>query len=142
MAKHPDLPKIVALDTFVGNADRSPSNLYYDEMTDRFCGIDMAASFSSPLALAAYQQLKKMKKSHLTSDELSALKDYAATLEFLIKNWPPDKQESILLEYSEMAGFKNGSCLFDQNVAERIEFHKKCIKDNYQNCMNLLKLIN
>lgn len=57
MAKHPDLPKIVALDTFVGNADRSSPNLYYDEITDRFCGIDMAASFSSPLALAAYQHV-------------------------------------------------------------------------------------
>jgi hypothetical protein len=78
MAKHPDLPRIVALDTFVGNADRSPPNLYYDEITDRFCGIDMAASFSSPLALAAYQRLEGLK-SHLTSGELSALIDYANT---------------------------------------------------------------
>lgn len=142
MAKHPDLPKIVALDTFVGNADRSSPNLYYDEITDRFCGIDMAASFSSPLALAAYQHLQELRRSHLTSEELSALTDYANTLDFLIKNWPPEKQECILLEYSEMAGFKDGSCLLDQDVAERIEFHKKNINDNYQHCINLLKLIN
>jgi hypothetical protein len=67
---------------------------------------------------------------------------YANTLEFLIKNWPPEKQERILLEYSEMAGFKDGSCLFNQDVFERIEFHKKSIQDNYHNCVNLLKLIN
>lgn len=69
MAKHPDLPKIVALDTFVGNADRSCPNLYYDKVADRFCGIDMAASFSSPLAFWACQQLVKLKKSEFTQDE-------------------------------------------------------------------------
>jgi hypothetical protein len=142
MAKHADLPGIVALDTFVGNADRSSPNLYYDQTSDRFCGIDMAASFSSPLALFACRQLEKMTKSHFTSDELSALKNYARTLEFLIKNWSPEKQERMLLEYSEIAGFKNGNPLFDQNVADRIEFHKKCIQDNYKNCVELIKLIN
>jgi len=141
MVRHPDLPRIVALDTFVGNADRSPPNLYYDEIIDRFCGIDMAASFSSPLALAACQCLEGLK-NHLTSDELSALIDYANTLELLIKIWPPEKQERILLEYSEIAGFTNGSCLFNQDVFERIEFHKKSIQDNYQNCVKLLALIN
>lgn len=140
MARHPDLPRIVALDTFVGNADRSPPNLYYDEIADRFCGIDMAASFSSPLPLVAYQCFKRLK-SHLTGSELSALTDYANTLEFLIKAWPPEKQERILMEYSEMAGFTHGSCLFDQDVFERIEFHKKRIKDNYKSSLNLLKLI-
>ena len=142
MAKHPDLPRIVALDTFVGNADRSSPNLYYDDITDRFCGIDMAASFSSPLALAACQQLESLKNSHLTSDELSALADYTNTLALLIENWPPEKQERLLLEFSEIAGFQNGSSLFDQNVVERIEFHIKNIKDNYKNCINLLELIN
>jgi hypothetical protein len=142
MAKHPDLPRIVALDTFLGNADRSSPNLYYDKTTDSFCGIDMAASFSSPLALVAYQHLQKVDRSHLTSDEFSALMEYANTLEFLINNWHPEKQERILLEYSEEAGFKNGGRLFDQNVAERIEFHKMNIKNNYQNSIDLLKLIN
>lgn len=140
MARHPDLPRIVALDTFVGNADRSPPNLYYDEITDRFCGIDMAASFSSPLALAACQRLEGLK-SDLTSSELSGLRDYANVLEFLIKTWPPEKQERFLLEYSKIAGFTNGF-LFNQNVFERIEFHKRIIKDNYKNCVTLLKLIN
>lgn len=141
MARHPDLPGIVALDTFVGNADRSSPNLFYDEKTDRFCGIDMAASFSSPLALAAYQRLEELK-SPLICGELSALKDYADILEFLIENWPPEKQHQILLELSERAGFKNGSSLLDQDVVDRIEFHKKNINDNYQHCIELHKLIN
>lgn len=142
MAKHSDLPRIVALDTFVGNADRSSPNLYYDKISDCFCGIDMAASFSSPLAFFACRQLETMKGRHFTNDELSALENYAHTLELLIKSWPSEKQEGMLLEYSNIAGFKNGRPLFDQNVADRIEFHKICIQDNYKNCVELIKLIN
>lgn len=142
MAAHPDLPRIAALDTFVGNADRSSPNLYYDETRDRFCGIDMAAAFSSPLALVACEQLKERKKSHFTPHELSALTSYAATLESLIKKWPPEKQERILLKYSAFAGFKKETFLFDQNVDNRIEFHKRCIQDNYRNSLELLEIIN
>lgn len=142
MAKHPDLPPIVALDTFAGNADRSLPNLYYDELTDRFCGIDMAASFSSPLALAACRQLKGVKSSYFTNEELAGLTNYAHTLECLVKNWPPEKQEHILLEFIEMAGFKKGTFLFDQDVSDRIEFHKRCIIENYKNCVELIKVIN
>lgn len=141
MAKHPDLPKIVALDTFVGNADRSPPNLFYDAITDRFCGIDMAASFSSPLAAIACWQLKRMKREDLTTNELAALNDYASTLKDLINNWPPEKQEQLLLEYSEKGGFTKGSALWDQNIIDRIEFHKKYMDDNYQNCVKLVEII-
>lgn len=142
MAKHPDLPGIVALDTFVGNADRSSPNLYYDKITDSFCGIDMAASFNSPLAFIACRHLENMTKSNFTYDELSALTNYVRTLEFLVKNWPPEKQEGMLLRFSEIAGFKNGCWLFDQSVINRMEFHKGCIKDNYKNCVELITVIN
>lgn len=142
MSKHSDLPKIVALDTFVGNADRSSPNLYYDKTTDRFCGIDMAASFSAPLAFFAYRQLEAAKDKYFTHGELTALEKYVRTLEFLIKNWPPERQERMLLEYSEIAGFKKGNPLFDQNVADRIEFHKKNMHDNYRNCVELIKQMN
>src|SRR5207249_10025139 len=53
MAKHDDLPSIVAFDTFVGNADRSRPNLFYDSATDHYFGIDMAASFCSELGKVA-----------------------------------------------------------------------------------------
>lgn len=141
MAKHPDLAKIAALDTFLGNADRSPPNLFYDNISDRFCGIDMAAAFSSPLALSACNQLRAMKKEHFTDKELAALQDYVDTLAFLVETWPPERQERALLEYSERAGFKKGNPLFDQDVADRIEFHKQCIKDNYENSIELIKIM-
>lgn len=142
MAKHPDLPKIVALDTFVGNADRSSPNLYYDENADHFCGIDMAASFSSPLASAACRQMREIGCTCFTQEELSALENYAHTLEFLIDTWPPERQENFLLKLSQKAGFDPGSFLFDQDVSERIEFHRKYIKDNYKDILELIKIIN
>lgn len=141
MARHPDLPKIVALDTFVGNADRSSPNLYYDESTDRFCGIDMAASFTKPLGLAACRQLKGMRSLEFTQNELSALMDYANTLESLIKNWPPEKIELSLMVFAAMAGFQKGNLLFDQDVEERIMFHKRCMRENDENCRELVKVI-
>lgn len=141
MARHSNLPMIAALDTFVGNADRSHPNLFYDAIADRFCGIDMAASFSSPLASAACRQIRGLEKEQLTHEEQLALESYSSILELLIKNWPPEKQESLLLEYGKIAGFEKGSSLFDQNITERIEFHIRCIRTNYEHSIELVKMI-
>ena len=35
-----------------------------------------------------------------------------------------------------------GVFLFDPNVAQRIKFHKKIIRDKLQDCVKLLKLLN
>ena len=141
MALHKDLPAIVALDTFVGNADRSPPNLFYDASNDSFMGIDMGASFSSPLAMIAWQQLSAMDPEQFIPEEIIALSIYVNTLDFLVCNWLPKKQESLLLEYCRVAGFEEGSCLLDQNVYERIDFHRKCIYENYEHSVELVKMI-
>ena len=106
MAKHADLPGIIALDTFVGNADRSPPNLFYDEIADRFYGIDMAAGFSSPLASEACRQLQTMDMEQFSCEDLVALNHYAQTLELLIRTWPPERQVSELLKLAHEAGIK------------------------------------
>ena len=139
MARHPDLPKIAALDTFVGNADRSSSNLFYDVMTHHFCGIDMAASFSTPLAQEALRQLRELENRgiQLTLEERTALDAYANTLNHLLETWPVERLEMKLKEFANNAGFIEGSWLYDQNVAERIEFHLNCMKRNYQDCKEL-----
>lgn len=70
MPKHSDLSGIVALDTFVDNADRSPPNLFYD-------------SFNSNLAKEAYRQLQTLldKGIILSLTEKDALAKYIHTLE-------------------------------------------------------------
>ena len=143
MAKHPDLPKIVALDTFLGNADRSCPNLFYDSSTDRFCGIDMAASFNSDLAKEAYRQIQLLmdKNVLLSQKEKDALIKYTDTLKALIISYPPQTQEGLLHIFSQKAGFIEGSRLLDQSVLERIEQHKGCIKSNYDYCQKLVALL-
>lgn len=141
MAKHPDLPSIVAFDTFVGNADRSAPNLFYDEATDRFCGIDLAGAFSTLLSETACRQVGALQDVSFTDDELAAIIEYTRTLEALIKNWPPEKMEQALLDHCKIAGFIDGSFLYNQDVIDRIEFHKKCMKDNYQKSIDLVALI-
>lgn len=81
MAGHSSLPAIAALDTFTGNADRSNPNIFYNEETDTFCGIDMAAPFNSLLAASACNQLQRVlrKEITLTSSEILALGRYLLT---------------------------------------------------------------
>jgi hypothetical protein len=143
MAKHSDLPKIVALDTFVGNADRSAPNLFYDAETDRFYGIDMAASFNTELAKEAYLQIQQMEMAHisLSKREKDALKEYTCTLEILLKNYPPEIQESLLIKYAEMAGFQEGSFLWNEEVQERMDFHRRCIRSNFEYSKKLVSLL-
>lgn len=141
MARHHDLPLITALDTFVGNADRSAPNLFYDSTTDRFCGIDMAASFSSPLASQAISQIKFFAKIGLSEDQKGALRSYGDTLKVLIERWPVEKQIDKLLIFAQNAGFYEGSALYNQDIIDRLNFHSKCIRNNYENSIELEKLI-
>ena len=62
MSYNISLAQIAALDTFLGNADRSLPNLYYDKVKDTFFGIDQAASFRRPLAQVAIQQIEVLIK--------------------------------------------------------------------------------
>lgn len=143
MAKHSDLPKILALDTFLGNSDRSPPNLFYDLETDQFCGIDMAASFSTELAKEAYRQIQQIQTMAicLSRVERDALKEYSNTLETLLKMYPPEKQEMLLMKYAKMAGFVENSFFWDQNLKDRIDFHIRSIKSNFEYSKKLLSLL-
>lgn len=90
MQKHPDLIKIVAFDTFVGNGDRSNPNIFYDANSNQFWGIDMAASFRSNLAKIVHTRMQN-------SDELKLPKAFFATLRKLHKNYPPKELNSLLI---------------------------------------------
>ena len=107
MAMHDDLSQIAAFDTFIGNADRSQSNLFYDPITHRYFGIDLAASFCSDLPKAACRQLERFRaeKRQFSKKEKAALAKYGETLEELLNRWPPERIEKLLLELAAAAGF-------------------------------------
>lgn len=143
MAIHEDLPGIVALDTFVGNADRSQPNLFYDPVSNRYFGIDLAASFCSELGKAACEQLRRFEaqKREFSTKERQALAKYAETLEQLLNHWPTDAIENLLLENSRKAGFEKTSPLWNRDIEERIAFHREVIRSNHASIVELIRLL-
>lgn len=143
MAMHPELPLIVAFDTFVGNADRSLPNLFYDAATDSFYGIDLSASWCTPLGEYALERLRELYNSGHTFNaaEQQALRIYTATLERLLKAFSPDYISTLLQKCAEKAGFSAESPLYDQDVQERICFHNAMIKRNHQSCTELVQFL-
>ena len=94
MSVHPDLPKIVAFDTFIGNADRSKENLFYNKNTDRFFGIDLERSLTYNLCEIARKQIENMLHDRTLSFTKKEIKVFAilqSTLCSLIKHNPPKK---------------------------------------------------
>jgi hypothetical protein len=144
MSLHPILATIAALDTYTGNADRSNPNIFYDEKTNSFCGIDMAAAFNSLLAKAACFQIDRIIKKEiaLSQEELFALNRYRLTLQILIQNFPSEVICELLDQYAKHAGFYPGSALYTQDVQDRITYHKKMIRQNYQDTLFLINKLN
>ena len=142
MAGHPSLIAIAALDTYTGNADRSNPNIFYDESSNSFCGIDMADAFHSPIAAFTCDQMERFLTSQLTPSEISALGQYRRELHKLLVNFPAEKICKLLDKYARQAGFHPGSPLFTQDVQDRIHHHKKIILQNCQDAQRLWCIMN
>ena len=112
MTKHPQLAQIAALDTFLGNADRSKANLYYDWENDSFVGIDLAASLRSPLTAAAIRQLNEMKAFGFSDGELRALRIYKSTLENLYASVSVRDFSDWLREFTGVLGLQDSGQVY------------------------------
>ena len=144
MALHPDLPLIVALDTFISNPDRSGNNLFYDAKTDRFCGIDLELAFKLPcrrdLSAIACCHIVDMilKKVKLDQKELNALKSYTQTLKELFEKNPPILLYKILKSVALKAGFLHDS---DDPMHHKFERYKDKISRQYKSTELLIWLL-
>ncbi len=144
MSLHPsDLPLIVALDTFIGNAARRHDNFFYDKESDKFWAIDLESSFDKNLCKPAYNCIHTLLKDKvkLTSQELNGLIIYRDTLKKLIKHHPPDELYKKMDEFMLQAGIKPGSLLFDDEVVAKLLFYKKTISENYKSAQELVLLL-
>lgn len=142
MAQHPDLPCIVALDTFIANADRHRGNFFYDLKTDHYFVIDLESSFNKNLASYACTLIKTMlsnEKLSLSLAELEALDLYRSTLKKLIKLHTPEKLYNKLIEYAIRNGLLakiNRHALFTTTKP-----YRKAINENYTSCIELVELL-
>jgi len=145
MVLHQDLPKIVAFDTFVGNADRSLPNIFYDEQKNCFYGIDHAAAFNNKiLAKLAYMRIEELIHegyfSRCDKSVINGLQIYVGMLERLYAQITPDIIHSMFDGYSPYIFYEldDDMKLF---VKKRSEFHVKAFEENYAWTEKLIELL-
>ncbi|MBB63713.1 MAG: hypothetical protein CMO81_01470 [Waddliaceae bacterium] len=132
LSKNPQLAQIAALDTFLGNADRSDPNLFYDKEHEQFIGIDLAASFRSPLAKVACEQIQFMAKEGFSEEEIEGLTHYLDTLEQL------QEQVTPLIVKERLKKLLKQSQIEDTNRLQKAE---KNFKSNYAEIQTLIKTL-
>ncbi len=90
MSLSPNLAQIVALDTLIGGTNHSRGNIFFDEESNDFYGIDLKKAFRKNLSRLAYENIKKMYVvKFFTSRQIDVLKIYRDTLKKLITKNPP-----------------------------------------------------
>jgi hypothetical protein len=142
MALHPDLPKIVALDTFIANADRHRGNFFYDKKSDHFFAIDLESSFNKNLASYACDLIKLMiadKQEIISEQELAALKVYRNVLKKLIKQHSPEGLFRKIVEFAVKGGIRE--VMSRKDVALMMVEDKQSIIKNYASCEKLVLLL-
>lgn len=136
LSKNLDLAQIVAFDTFLGNADRSKPNLFYWDLCNRFTGIDQASILRFNLVSAALRQINRLQKGDLSLQEQEGLRVYRDTLGQLQGNYPLSRIEAMLDQQAEIAGLLN-----NEDVAQRMRFHKRMERENLQELPELIEAL-
>ena len=144
IAKHPDLAKLVALDTYLGNNDRSDLNVFYNAKTNEFYGIDMGNCLMGNLPLYAKENLERLfeEKAVFSDEEKKGLALYKKTLQALTLQFPSKKIIEILGLSLEKGGFtKQNSILWNEDVENKINKWKFQIEENYQSTLKLISFL-
>ena len=136
MSRHKDLPPLVALDTFVGNRDRWENNLFYDQETDTFTGIDLGESYKHNLMAEACRQMKVEKNiQNERLEVLQSLESFTTTMEILVKKWP---KERILERFVELAK----SLRIEVSTSPKSQSYIQTIEESCQAGQPLLQSLN
>lgn len=141
---HKQLPIIIALDLFICNTDRHRGNLFYDDITDSFCAIDMDNIYRRNLPEYACQNLEKMiyvDNKKFRKKEKRALKKMKKTLEFLLQNYTPDIIIAQLYRFAQQAGYVDNGSKINKGIAKKIERHKGIITESYDSTRKLISIL-
>ena len=154
MSLSANLAQIVALDTFTGSTNHSRGNIYFDEESNDFYGIDLKKAFLENLSRSACENIKKMATGKkFTSRQIDALKIYHDTLKELIAKNPPGDICRHLDTLLKEAQLKKQRCFFgdkhvylSQNKFARLTSNsiKECkvmVFQNYDSAKKLVKLL-
>ncbi|MES2198730.1 MAG: hypothetical protein V4489_00985 [Chlamydiota bacterium] len=144
MAKNKDLAKLVALDTYLGNCDRSSLNMFYDEEKDSFYGIDMGNCFAGNLAKCAESKITDFfaKEASFSEQELSGLRHYKEALLSLTSKFSPAETIALLESSLEEAGFlPSNPLLWNEDVEQKINTWKLLIDLNHKSSLRLISIL-
>lgn len=146
MTVHQDMPRIAALDTFIGNPDRHASNLIYDKYGDHFYAIDFSLAFSINLAEHSLRTIRKLKKSNRFSvKEKRALRTFRNMLKKLLGLHSPKSLCAQFDELIDQTGFVGVMSSFSpqesEAVYEKIRVYKKYIIENYLSSKHLVAFL-
>lgn len=141
---HKHLALIIALDLFISNTDRNRRNIFYDELTDSFCAIDMENIYRRNVATMACQKLHEMIYVHekkFTQQEVEALGTVKYTLEFLLKKYPPYKIIARFDKYAALAGYVQDDSFLSKKLTKKMEKHKRMISETYESVRTLVGML-
>jgi hypothetical protein len=146
MSKHPDLPGIAAIDTFMGNVDRLPKNIMHHNRTKRLYAIDFTLAFNTNLARYSVKNFKELLHRNLrfTSSELQALEIYKDTLKHLLKTHTPGSLVACIHQAFLQTGFlhsKHYPQTIKKLVTDSINHYKQLARDSYKSTQELVRLL-
>ena len=148
MSQHPDLPLIVALDTFTGNKDRNKANILYDQETDRFYSIDMALMYDifgerRSLAQLACDQVNGMIKRGkvFTEKEREALIAYRSMLKKLVYNFNPKIMCQLFDDFFLESKIVKTSLFGTKEIMASINEYKRSMRESYIDIKKLIYLL-
>ena len=148
MSQHPDLPLIVALDTFVGNKDRNKANILYDSESNSFYAIDMALIYDvessrKPVAQIACEQVTQMiiNNTQFTEKELEALRLYRSMLKRLVFNFPPNVMCALLDSFFIESKIVKTHLFSTKDIMSLLNAYKRAIKQSYIDIKKLIYLL-
>jgi hypothetical protein len=144
MTWHEQLPTIIALDLFLSNTDRHGGNLFYDEVTDRFCAIDMDNIFRRDLPELACQKLDIMinvYKKQFTAEEIAALVQVRDTLQFLLKQHTSKQIITQLHLFAQQACGKKAGSADKKKMAKKIKHHEEMIVKSRKSIHKLIAVL-
>lgn len=141
MSLHEDLPPIVALDTFVGNIDRSLPNIFYDKHYNHLYGIDQAAVFGTNLPQFAHDRIKELlEEGYFTTCDsriIYGLHIYKKFLgELLEKNTPL----MIIQSMQELTPYLGLNACINDNLS-RMYYQAGVIKEAYSASIELMSTL-
>lgn len=136
------LPCLCALDTFIGNSDRSLPNIFFDQLNDRFYGIDQAASFSKKLPSLTCDRIKELIMEgyfeNCSAGIIDSLRIYRNVLQQLYEDNQPD---TITQSMQQLIPYLAFHALDSAVVQDRVAYHSSVINHNYSSVLGLIKLL-